>query len=355
MVCVCHAGNPRIFLDRRAKPCALHEKDNSAAVRGIKMETVYITKENTTIHRCSEHLSLRKEGRQIATIPLRKVKTLVLLTSVQLTTQAIDIIFEHNIDVIFTSRSGKIKGRLMSERGGGAELRLAQYGAYTDHERRLSIGKAIVGAKVKNQMRFIEKKIRHNPEAIYKEERDNISKYLKRLDGADSIDEIMGVEGICARVYWDGFRQLLKEPLFTHREYRPAPDIVNSALNLAYSFLASEITTCLAANHFDLEIGFLHGIHHGRNSLTYDIMEAFRSPFADAWLLRLFNKRMLTPEHFRDAKDGYYLNDEGFAKFCSMYHEHVEEGKWESIFREQAAVLKKSLLEGTGFSPYLYD
>jgi CRISPR-associated protein Cas1 len=144
----------------------------------------------------------------------------------------------------------------------------------------------------------------------------------------------------------------LKNPSFARREYRPAPDYVNSSLNLAYAFLCSELTICLAAQRFDLEIGFLHSIRYGRNSLPLDLMEEFRSSFADAWLLGLFNKNMLKESHFYGKERGYYLNSEGFAKFIALYHEHLEDGNWKPKFRAQAQSLKKAVMTGEPYEPY---
>jgi len=316
------------------------------------MDTVYVTQENSVLHRCAEHLILRKRGERVGTIPLNGVRTFVLASSVQLTTPALDMLFDKSIDVIFISKSGKIKGRLNSASGGGAIVRLAQHSAFVNPEKRLCLAKIIVDAKVKNQLNLIEKNLSHYPLDCYREDKKLITQNLEKLTNAAEIDEVMGIEGICARHYWSAYRQLLKVPLFARREYRPAPDIINSALNLSYSFLATEITTCLSAQKFDLEIGFLHSIRYGRNSLALDIMEEFRSPFADAWLLTLFNKRILSSAHFQGEDAGYYLNNEGFSKFCGLYHVHLENENWRRKFRTQADSLKKHLMEGTEYRPF---
>jgi CRISPR-associated protein Cas1 len=110
------------------------------------------------------------------------------------------------------------------------------------------------------------------------------------------------------------------------------------------------VTTCLIANHFDLEIGFLHSIHNGRNSLALDIMEEFRAPFIDAWILALLNKNQLKSEHFYITDGDWRLTDGGFAKFCGLYHNRRP--LWCDKFREQANRLKAALVGGDGYEPY---
>ena len=316
------------------------------------METVYITQENCVLHRSEDHLVLRRQGQCIGTIPLLNVQCIVLVSSVQITSQALDMLFEKQIDVIYASRSGHIKGCLQSQSGNGAVIRIAQHHAFISQATRLAIAKSIVAGKIANQRYLLETYQRYYALAEYKALVSKMKEYASKLPQAQSIDEVMGLEGISARVYWDGYRHLLKNPSFARRACRPAPDYVNSALNLAYAFLNSELTMCLAAQRFDLEIGFLHSIHYGRNSLPLDLMEEFRSPFADAWLLGLFNKRILKESHFHGQENGYYLTSDGFTKFIELYHEHLEQGHWRPRFRTQAQNLRKAVMTGEPYESY---
>jgi len=176
--------------------------------------------------------------------------------------------------------------------------------------------------------------------------------YAVSATKTQSIDEMMGYEGVSAKLYWDCFKTLCKNNAFTRRDYRPAPDYVNSALNLGYSFLSNEITACLTAERFDIEIGFLHSIHYGRESLALDIMEEFRTPFVDAWLLTLFNKRILNEKCFLGEDEGFYFSGDGFQRFIELYHEHRDSGQWRKQFRAQAEKLKKAVMNGDRYTPY---
>ena len=319
------------------------------------METVYITQENGILHRCEEHLILKQNGRNIGDIPLLNAKTLVVMAGVQITSQAIDLLTEKNIDVIYMSKGGKIKYRISAQSGGGAIVRLAQHSAFMNGKTKLSIAKAITRAKILNQKHLVDKYRSYYSLTEYNKAISDIMSFQEKLDSAETLNEIMGIEGICARVYWDCFKRLLKYPSFTRRDYRPAPDYVNSALNFGYAFLANEITTQLYIQQFDIEIGFLHSIHYGRNSLTLDIMEEFRSPFVDGWLLGLFNRRILKEEHFKGKKEGFHLTDDGFEKFCSLYHDHIENGDWRNKFKMQAENLKKAVMAEGEYSPFIYE
>ena len=221
-----------------------------------------------------------------------------------------------------------------------------------DPLRRLAIAKSIVSAKINNQSGVVRKYKYHDTNSDLDKNLSSIKVFTDKLDAAKSIEEVMGVEGISARYYWDSFRRLLKDPVFTRREYRPSPDYVNAILNLGYAFLHNEITTCLMAKHFDLEIGFLHSIHYGRNSLALDLMEEFRAVFIDAWVLALLNKNQLKAAHFHLENGDWRLTDDGFSKFCNLYHERRL--TWLEKFRNQANSLKDTLIKGGAYVPQFY-
>ena len=64
------------------------------------METIYIEQENCTLHRCEDHLILKKQGKSLTTIPLINVDSIVLFSSVQITSQSL---FKISIAAVFWS------------------------------------------------------------------------------------------------------------------------------------------------------------------------------------------------------------------------------------------------------------
>ena len=314
------------------------------------METIYIVHERCYVHAEGNHLRLSKQGNAIATIPLIGVRTVIIFDSVALSAPALELLISNGVDVFYMSKWGKIKARVLSSSGGNAILKLAQYDAYINMNKRIPIVKSIISAKIINQISMVKKYKYHDTISDFDRQIDQLSGFSGLLDKADNINEVLGVEGISARYYWDCFRHLLKKRVFTRREYRPSPDYVNSLLNLGYAFLSNEIYSCLAVKNFDLEIGFLHSIHYGRNSLVLDIMEEFRAPFIDSWVLSLLNKNQLKDDHFMEKNNDWRLTEDGFQKFCELFHEYVI--PWRDAFRSQSDKLKNALLKGAIYEPY---
>lgn len=319
------------------------------------MRTLYITRENSVLHKYDNGLVLKKQGRKIESISLLNIHTIVLRGNIRLTSNAAELILENGIDVLYTTLNGKITGRLMSMSGGGALLKLAQHEYFLNYNSRLELAKQFVTGKLKNQCRLIEKYNRYYNVPEYKEKIEKIKGYLKRLSNASEIDELMGFEGISAKIFWECYSRMLSDNSFESCSYRPAQDYVNAALNLGYACLANEITVCLISEKFDIEIGFLHSLNYGRNSLPLDIMEEFRTPFIDAWILKLFNKKMFNRDCFEIDSRGYRLNSENYHRFIELYHEHVNKGEWQEKFRTQVEKLKNTVINNEIYEPFVWD
>lgn len=319
------------------------------------MEVLYIEKENIVLHKSSEHLILKQHGRKIGEAPLVGIKTIVLFNNCQITSSAMELIFQKKIDLVYISKSGKLKGKLISLSGGGAMIRLAQHQAFMSKEKKLLIAQNIVKAKLHNQKQLISKYRRNYPASKYNSIISQFETYSHKIDTVNEMDAVMGFEGIAARLFWNCYRELLNQKVFVRREYRPAPDYINSALNFGYSLLVNEITNCLYLEKFDVEIGFLHSIFYGRNSLALDISEEFRTPFIDSWLLKVFNLNILSEKYFKTEKEGFYLNEMGISKFLESYHNNMEEGKWKQKFRLQSKKLREALIQDKNYEPYLWE
>ena len=102
---------------------------------------------------------------------------------------------------------------------------------------------------------------------------------------------------------------------FQERNRRPPKDPINAILSLTYTFLTKEITAALEAESFELYLGFLHGIRYGRKSLALDLIEEFRQPAADRFVLRLFNKGMLGEDDFQMEDGAVRLKPNAFKQF----------------------------------------
>jgi CRISPR-associated protein Cas1 len=152
----------------------------------------------------------------------------------------------------------------------------------------------------------------------------------ERAEVAYNMDELLGIEGNAARLYFGEFAGMIKVDEvedapeqfrfdFSHRNRRPPRDAVNALLSLAYSLLVKELTIACYAVGFDPMIGFYHQPRFGRPALALDLMEPFRPLIADSAVLSAINTRMVRPKDFVSAGPSVALTTSGRKGFFRAY------------------------------------
>lgn len=327
------------------------------------MSTVYITEPNVVVRLSSRTLILTKGKEKLAQLPMIRLDNIVIFGSAQLTSQAMAELLEEGIDVSFLSQNGKLRGRLTSAFSKNVLLRVAQYERYLDDEFQINLARVIVKAKLRNSMRIIKRFIHNHQDVDFRPQLETIQNTVKNLDAQNSVAELMGCEGIATAAYFKAFgKMFLKEFTFETRSRRPPKDPVNALLSFGYTLLTNEILSLIIAHGMDPHIGFLHGIVYGRPSLALDIVEEFRHPVVDRFVLRLINNGQLVQEDFKDYKNGIYLTEQGKKKFFKSYDKLLKKQMssenpkiiLRDILKRQVRCMAATIKNGTPFKPYLF-
>lgn len=97
-------------------------------------------------------------------------------------------------------------------------------------------------------------------------------------------------------------------------------------LSFAYTMLANDCASALESIGLDPYIGFLHRDRPGRISLALDLMEELRSVFADRFILKLINNRIVNKNDFEIQENGsILLNENARKKFLSNWQDRKRE------------------------------
>jgi CRISPR-associated protein Cas1 len=151
-----------------------------------------------------------------------------------------------------------------------------------------------------------------------------------RAETAANPEELLGIEGNAARLYFGAFDGLLKvgdgaaSPEgfrldFEGRNRRPPRDPVNALLSLGYSMLTKDLTIACYAVGFDPMMGFYHQPRFGRPALALDLMEPFRPLIVDSAVINAINTRMVTASDFLRSGDAVVLTPGGRKSFYHAY------------------------------------
>ena len=325
------------------------------------MSVIYVKEQGAFIKKTGEKLEIVKQNQKLLSFPVVNIDGLSIIGNVQISTQALVYLMENGVDVSIFSFSGKFVGHAMADSSKNIFLRFAQYDTYQNLFSRLEMAKIIVKNKIENQINLV-KNHRYKDGFSPEKEIEKMKVLQQELEKCETPNKILGMEGMCSNIYFLCFAHMIdcKYP-FRGRNRRPPKDPVNVALSLGYTFLTREVSMVLEAESFEVYLGFLHGIRYGRKSLALDIVEEFRQPVVDRFVIRSFNKRILNEYDFDIEEEQVILNEEGFKKFCGEFERWIQgNGTYETknfrqIMKQQAMKLKKAIQNKQNYEPYCWE
>lgn len=244
-------------------------------------------------------------------VPLAQTAGLVIHGNADVSSALLREILERGFPVVWCAWSGRVVGWAAPAATPNGEARGRQH-QIADHVR-IGVARAIVAAKVRNQAALLR---RHGSEA-----RSSLRRLAASAERAENADELFGVEGRAAALYFPELSSALAPAWATiaRRVSRPAPDSVNAALNVAYGLLLTDVLRSVVACGLDPAGGVLHSAKRNKPALALDLMEEFRSPVADSAVLWAINNGELGERDFRRDLDAVRLTQRGRKALIAAY------------------------------------
>jgi len=331
------------------------------------MAFLYITEQGAMLKKSGQRLMVEKDGAMLLDIPASKIEGVLIFGNVQFTTQAVQLLFQHGIEMALFTSHGKLLGQLTSPLTKNITLRQAQYARYSDADFILSLARSIVRAKMANSLEFVREFSHNHPDTDLAEETSDLAHHCSRIDSQGDLSALLGLEGAGARAYFHAFAKMVRHSfVFTGRRRHPLPDPVNALLSLGYTLMYNEISSLLDGLGFDPFLGFYHQPHYGHATLASDLMEEFRTPLIDRFTLNMINNRIFQEEDFyyhtasrsiylkEEPRKRYFLEYEGFITRPMISHESSSDIDFRKLFRQQAERLKHTIVTGEAYCPYTF-
>ncbi|MFQ5576722.1 MAG: CRISPR-associated endonuclease Cas1, partial [Anaerolineae bacterium] len=120
------------------------------------MAPVYVREQGAVVRRRGERLVVTRHKKELLDSPLIHLDQLVLFGNVQLTTPAVAMLLQAEVDVVFLSLYGKFRGRLMHTGSKFARLRHAQLHKMSHEQTNLAIARQVVAGKLHNQRSLLQ-------------------------------------------------------------------------------------------------------------------------------------------------------------------------------------------------------
>ncbi|MBQ4404239.1 MAG: CRISPR-associated endonuclease Cas1 [Selenomonadaceae bacterium] len=287
------------------------------------MGVLYLLSAGSSAHKAGPRIVVEKNSEVLGRLPIRLIDGLVVGRNAQLSTQTIFELMEQHIPIFYIDGRGKIIGHFIYEKQSASRL-LRQLEIFRDPVKQLEFSREVIAEKIDNQRDLLKR----YEKTVGADKLDKPAKKLKqavdKLSAMQTLDELRGVEGLASKFYFATFPDLLDQKWkWKERSQHPARDPVNALLNYGYAFLEREVRIATALAGMDARIGFFHANDGRKDSLIFDLMEFFRQPVIDRFVLSLLNKKMIQPEHFSSTPEECRLTDDGRIVFCNRYEEYM--------------------------------
>ncbi|MDA8338848.1 MAG: CRISPR-associated endonuclease Cas1 [Nitrospiraceae bacterium] len=273
-----------------------------------------------------------KTDEKVFEISCKKVSSILISTAAYITTDAIKMAMENNIDIVFIDEHGNPYGRVWHSKLGSTTLIRRRQFEIAETEGGLNLALEWVKTKFGNQIGMLQRLRQTRPHksaeiTSYIDKLQNVLNGLDALSG--TIEEcrgsIMGMEGSGGRIYFEALSSLMPDRFkFNGRSRNPAKDEFNALLNYSYGVLYSKVEKACIIAGLDPYVGFIHTDHYNKKSLVFDLIENYRI-WADETVINLFASRKVKVEHFDKIPNGLTLNKEGKAVLLTDFNSFMDE------------------------------
>lgn len=286
---------------------------------------LYLNSQGMRVGKSGGVLQVKDKESVVQEVRVGEICQVSLMGNVQISTQAVQSLCEAEVPICYFSMGGWFYGITNGFNTKNVFLRKSQF-RLSDHPNfARSIARSLTSGKIRNQRTLLQRNHIEPPASTLA----GLKEMAERAERASDLDELLGIEGNAARLYFGDFTGMIKigedgegaaPPFdFDGRNRRPPRDPINALLSLGYSLLTKDLTVASYAVGFDPYVGFYHQPRFGRPALALDLMEPFRPLIVDSAVLTALNTGMVTEKDFVCAAGSVALKPGGRKGFFRAY------------------------------------
>lgn len=212
------------------------------------LNSLYILDETAYLSLDGENIVCRLEDKEKFRLPFSNIEDIYCFNYLGCSPALMGKCMEYGIALNFLSPSGRFLARMQGETKGNVYLRKSQFELLSAPPPILA--QNTVAAKLSNTRYLIHRSIRDNPAINDDGKLSECINYIESGIGnayqTSDRDALMGIEGSCAKAYFDVFDRLIlqqkKDFYLSSRTKRPPLDNVNAMLSFLYSIAIVDVT-----------------------------------------------------------------------------------------------------------------
>jgi CRISPR-associated protein Cas1 len=280
------------------------------------LNTLFLMTQGSVARLDNDTVRIEHEGEKLLQVPLHHLGSICAFGHVVISHPLMMKCAEEGRTIALFDMAGRFKARVQGKTTGNVLLRKAQYDFIVGEHTALRFAVSIVAGKLQNSRQVLLRAARDAANKPCELAAEAIELLLPTLADCQTIDEVRGIEGIAAQIYFEAFDGMIKAQRthfrFDTRSRRPPRDRMNALLSFLYSIATNDCVSALEGVGLDPQMGILHALRPGRPSLALDLIEEFRSIILDRFALTLVNRKQVTEKHFEERVGGsVMLNEPG--------------------------------------------
>lgn len=293
------------------------------------MTSLYLTEDGVHLTLKDNRIVVKKSSDILKEISLERVDNIVLVGNISLTSPLSIELLEREIPVNWLSSTGKFYGRLEPTTRVNIARQREQFRRADDEQYSLELAKTFIIGKVKNCQVVLRRYNRNFDFGDVQENIDELKRYVIKISEAESVEQLLGYEGNCAKLYFKSLGMMVKDDFkFEKRTRRPPKDKFNCLLSFGYTLLLYEIYTAIVNKGLHPYCSFLHKIRSGHPALASDLIEEWCPTIVDSLVMNLVQMKIITEEHFlpqEETTGGVFLTQEGLKIFIRKFEERLKQ------------------------------
>lgn len=330
------------------------EQQKNITIKELAADSViYIDGYGKSLSISKNSLVIRELGKTKNKIALSYISKILINTqNVSLTTKLIYKALQKGITIEFIDKDLQPFGTILPFNGTMYRLYMVQLQFLQDTTKRLMLAKAFTKAKAKNQINLIRYKNKYfvQMQSLIKQMKER----AKMIDGAKSVDALLGIEGSISALYWDAIGNIINEPYFKREP--GAKDLLNSTFNYGYAILYNAVQKAVIKAGLSPYISYLHSLQDNKPTLVFDMIEEFRSYVVDRSIVALYNrgtKLEIKPYEGLSAASRKAIAQAILQRLHAYVPYHGKDRKILHIIQEQAYRLRATFLEGKRYRGFV--
>lgn len=277
-------------------------------------------------------LIINTDGKQH--IPTVGITSIQIGRGAQITSDAVLLAVENEIEILFVDKGGNVMARVWSPKYGSVStIRKGQL-SFTFSKDAVKWIKHVIMRKIENQQAMLLMMSADNPQI-----QTTVDKAINRLEDyrtkitslqgeivSDISPTLRGWEGIASKIYFDTLNLFIPDEYkFDRRSQHPAMNVANALLNYGYGLLYGKIEGALIKAGIDPYVGVMHRDDYNRPVLVYDVIELYRV-WIDYVVVALLSQYAITDEHYSVKSDGsHWLEPLGRRILIQSVNDFLEE------------------------------